>query len=149
MQIFGSKAAVRIKGDPSAMAARGIAVDDLASAIKGGTSTVGAGQFDAPSGTLLLSPHGQLDKAEAYDDLIVGTRNGAPVHLRDVAKASDSVQDERVRIAFWVKGHPVPGSAVVVALLRQAGANAVAVAKSVRDVLPSINQELPGLCASI
>ena len=118
MQIFGSKAAVRIKGDPSAMAARGIAVDDLASAIKGGTSTVGAGQFDAPSGTLLLSPHGQLDKAEAYDDLIVGTRNGAPVHLRDVAKASDSVQDERVRIAFWVKGHPVPGSAVVVALLR-------------------------------
>ncbi|TMA45428.1 MAG: efflux RND transporter permease subunit, partial [Deltaproteobacteria bacterium] len=144
VQIFGSKAAVRIKGDPSAMAARGISVDDLASAIKGGTSTVGAGQFDAPSGTLLLSPHGQLERAESYDDLIVGTRNGAPVHLRDVAKSSDSVQDERVRIAFWVKGHPVPGSAVVVALLRQAGANAVAVAKSVRDVLPSINQELPG-----
>jgi HAE1 family hydrophobic/amphiphilic exporter-1 len=144
VQIFGSKAAVRIKGDPSAMAARGISVDDLASAIKGGTSTVGAGQFDAPSGTLLLSPHGQLDKAEAYDDLIVGTRNGAPVHLRDVGKATDSVQDERVRIAFWVKGHPVPGSAVVAALFRQAGANAVSVAKSVRDVLPSINQELPG-----
>src|SRR5438045_5484353 len=126
------------------MAARGIAVDDLASAIKGGTSTVGAGQFDAPSGTLLLSPHGQLERAESYDDLIVGTRNGAPVHLRDVAKSSDSVQDERVRLAVWVKGHPVPGSAVVVALLRQAGANAVAVAKSVREVLPSINQELPG-----
>ena len=144
VQIFGSKAAVRIKGDPSAMAARGISVDDLAGAIKGGTSTVGAGQFDAPSGTLLLSPHGQLERAESYDDLIVGTRNGAPVRLRDVAKASDSVQDERVRIAFWVKGHPVPGSAVVVALLRQAGANAVAVAKSVREVLPSINQELPG-----
>src|SRR5207237_8098196 len=95
----------RLTGDPSAMAARGISVDDLAGAIKGGTSTVGAGQFDAPSGTLLLSPHGQLERAESYDDLIVGTRNGAPVRLRDVAKASDAVQDERGRIPFGVKGN--------------------------------------------
>src|SRR5438105_6538937 len=56
VNVFGSKSAVRIKADPSAMASRGISVDDLASAIKAGTSYTGAGQLDGPSGTTLLSP---------------------------------------------------------------------------------------------
>src|SRR5712671_5192021 len=56
VNVFGSKSAVRIKADPSAMAARAISVDALASSIKAGTSYTGAGQLDGPSGTTLLSP---------------------------------------------------------------------------------------------
>src|ERR1700694_5703221 len=144
VNVFGSKSAVRIKADPSAMAARGISVDDLAGAIKAGTSYTGAGQLDGPSGTTLLSPRGQLEGAESYDSLIVGTRNGAPVHLRDVASATETVQDERVKLLFWARGYDIPSATAVVAVTRQAGANAVEVAKSVRDLLPSINAELPG-----
>src|SRR6202790_46257 len=66
VSVFGSKSAVRIKADPSAMAARGISVDDLAAAIKAGTSYTGAGQLDGPSGTTLLSPRGQLERPESY-----------------------------------------------------------------------------------
>src|SRR5467141_1207823 len=144
VNVFGSKSAVRIKADPSAMAARGISVDDLAGAIKAGTSCTGAGQLDGPSGTTLLSPRGQLERPESYDSLIVGTRNGAPVYLRDVANATETVQDERVKLLFWARGYDIPSATAVVAVTRQAGANAVAVAKSVRDLLPSINAELPG-----
>src|SRR3954466_4652363 len=144
VSVFGSKSAVRIKADPSAMAARAISVDDLASAIKAGTSYTGAGQLEGPSGTTLLSPHGQLEGAESYESLIVGTRNGAPVYLRDVASATESVQDERVKLLFWARGYDIPSATTVVAVTRQAGANAVEVAKSVRDLLPSINAELPG-----
>src|SRR5216683_2310606 len=144
VNVFGSKSAVRIKADPSAMAARGISVDDLASAIKAGTSYTGAGQLDGPSGTTLLSPRGQLEGAESYDSLIVGSRNGAPVHLRDVATATETVQDERVKLLFWARGYDIPSATAVVAVSRQAGANAVEVAKSVRDLLPIINAELPG-----
>jgi len=144
VNVFGSKSAVRIKADPSAMAARGISVDDLAGAIKAGTSYTGAGQLDGPSGTTLLSPRGQLERPESYDSLIVGTRNGAPVYLRDVANATETVQDERVKLLFWARGYEIPSATAVVAVTRQAGANAVAVAKSVRDLLPSINAELPG-----
>ena len=45
---------------------------------------------------------------------------------------------------FWVRGYPPPLATVVVAVNRQAGANAVEVAKSVRDLLPLISAELPG-----
>jgi HAE1 family hydrophobic/amphiphilic exporter-1 len=144
VNVFGTKAAVRIKADPSAMWARGISVDDLAVAIKNGTSYTGAGQFDSAAGTALLRPQGQLDNAQAYGDLIVSSTNGAPVYLRDIAQARDSVQDERVNLQFWVRGYPVPSATVVVAVYRQAGANAVQVAKRVRDLLPLIGAELPG-----
>ncbi|HYV67431.1 MAG TPA: efflux RND transporter permease subunit [Myxococcales bacterium] len=144
VNVFGSKSAVRIKADPSTMASRDISVDDLAQAIKAGTSYAGTGQLDGPSGTTLLSPRGQLERPEAYESLIVGTRNGAPVYLRDVANATETVQDERVKLLFWARGYEMPSATAVVAVTRQAGANAVEVAKSIRDLLPSINAELPG-----
>jgi hydrophobic/amphiphilic exporter-1 (mainly G- bacteria), HAE1 family len=142
--VYGTKSAVRIKADPSKMWARNITVDDLVNAVKNGTSYVGAGQFDSPSGTHLLRPQGQLENAKGYGDLIVGSTNGAPVYLRDVATAKDSVQDERINMRFWARGYPPPSATVVVAVFRQAGANAVEVANSVRNLLPLIGQELPG-----
>ena len=144
VSVFGTKSAVRIKADPSAMWARGISVDDLAAAVKSGTSYTGAGQFDSKSGTTLLLPQGQLDSAEGYNNLIVGSSNGAPVYLRDVATARESVQDERLNMRFWARGYPIPGATVVLAVYRQAGANAVEVANSIRALLPAISAELPG-----
>jgi len=142
--VYGTKAAVRVKADPSKMWARSITVDDLAAAIRNATSYIGAGQFDSSAGTMLLDPKGQLATAEDYGKIIVATRNGAPVYLRDVAQLKDSVQDERINMRFWLRGYPVPSATVVVAVFRQAGSNAVEVAKSVRDLLPEISAELPG-----
>jgi len=144
VNVYGTKSAVRIKVDPSKMWARGISVDDLVTAVKNGTSYTGAGQFDSPSGTALLRPNGQLENAASYGNLIVSSTNGAPVYLRDVAQAEDAVQDERVRMKFWVRGYGEPAATVVVAVNRQAGSNVVEVAKSVRDLLPLIQAELPG-----
>lgn len=142
--VYGTKSAVRVKADPSKMWARSISVDDVTAAVRNGTSYVGAGQFDDAAGTALLRPKGQLEHAQEYGDLIVATRNGAPVYLRDVAQVKDSVQDERINMRFWLRGYPLPSATVVVAVFRQAGSNAVEVAKSIRDLLPVISQELPG-----
>jgi len=144
VNVFGTKSAIRIKADPSAMWARNISVDDLSTAVKNGTSYTGAGQFDAKSGTTLLRPQGQLDSAQAYSQLIVGSTNGVPIYLRDVATVRESVQDERLNMRFWARGYPVPAATVVLAVFRQAGANAVEVADSIRGVLPQISAELPG-----
>jgi HAE1 family hydrophobic/amphiphilic exporter-1 len=144
VNVFGAKSAIRIKADPAAMWARGISVDDLTAAVRNGTSTVGAGQLDDSAGTLLLRPQGQLDNAQEYRDLIVSSKNGSPVYLRDIARVVNSVQDERINMRFWVRGYPPPSATVVVAVNRQAGANAVEVAKSVRELLPLISAELPG-----
>ncbi|HEY1939064.1 MAG TPA: efflux RND transporter permease subunit [Candidatus Angelobacter sp.] len=143
VSVFGTRSAIRIKADPSAMAVRNTTLDDLTEAIKNGTNYTGAGQFDGPNRSFLLQPQGQLTTAEEYNNLIVGQTSGAPVYLKDVATATQGVQDERIDMRFWVRGHPEPHATVVVAVFRRAGVNAVDVAKSVRDMLPSIQSQLP------
>src|SRR5262245_20200450 len=144
VDVFGAKSAIRIKANPAAMWARGISVDDLTTAIRNGTSYTGAGQFDSAEGTALLRPQGQLDSPQGYSDLIINTRNGSPVYLRDVAEVRDSVQDERMDMRFWVKGYSVPTATVIIAVNRQAGANVVEVAENIRKLLPVVSAELPG-----
>src|SRR5207248_6732859 len=144
VNVFGTKSAIRIKARPDAMWARGITMDDLSAAIKAGTASTGAGQLDSSSGTAILRPQGQLETAEQYNHLIVGGTSGAPVYLRDVATAVESVQDERVNVRFWVRGYEVPSATVIVAVNRRAGANAVEVSKSIREVLAHVRSELPG-----
>ena len=141
--VYGTQSAVRIKAYPSAMAARNLTLDDLVTAVKTSTGYTGAGQFEGAHKSFLIQPQGQLSEASQYNDLIVGQRNGAPIYLKDVAAAKNSVQDERINMRFWVRGHHVPSATVVVAVFRRAGSNAVEVAKSVRDLLPSVQAQIP------
>lgn len=144
VMVYGTKSAIRIKADPSALASRGLTMDDLAAAIRQGTSYQGAGQMDGANRTFLLQPRGQLDTAEGYGNLIVGRQDGWPIYLRDVATAHEGNQDERVKMNFWVRGKHVPASTVVLAVFRQAGSNAVAVAQAVKALLPEVAMQLPG-----
>ncbi len=143
VQVYGTQSAVRVKADPSKLAVRGLTMDDLAKAIQNNTSYQGAGQFDGTHRTFLLQAQGQLDTAEQYNNLVIGFRNNAPIYLRDVATAVDTIQDERVKLQFWVRDHEVPTATVVMAVFRQAGANAVEVAKAVEDLIPTIKRTLP------
>jgi hydrophobic/amphiphilic exporter-1 (mainly G- bacteria), HAE1 family len=145
VNIYGVQAAMRIKADPAALASRGLTMDDLASAIKAGTVYSGAGQFDGAHRTFVLQPNGQIDQAEDYRNLIVArNQDGSPVHLRDVADVRQTVQDERLSRTFWIRGFNPPGSVVVLAVSRQAGANAVEVANSVKALFPELRASLPG-----
>ena len=141
--VYGAQSAVRIKADPSAMAARNLTIDELAAALKNGTSYTGAGQFDGEHHTFLLQPEGQLSEASQYEDLIVRQGNGGPVYLKDIATVENGLQDERISMRFWYRGHEVPAATVVVAVFRRAGSNAVEVAKSIRDLLPTVQAQLP------
>jgi len=143
VSIFGTPSAVRVKADPSKMAVRDITLEDLTNAVKNGTAYTGAGQFDGPHRSFLLQPQGQLMTADEYNNLIIGNTNGAPVYLKDVATAKQGVQDERIDMRVWVRGYHQPGANVFIGVYRRAGVNAVEVAKSVRDMLPSIQSQLP------
>src|ERR1044072_4906349 len=144
INVYGTKSAIRIKANPAAMVSRGISIDDLSNAVRSGTIYAGAGQLDSGSGTAILRPQGQLENAEQYSNLIVGGTGDAPVYLRDVADVKDSVQDERVNMRFWARGYDIPSATVIVAVNRRAGANAVEVAKSIREILPQVSAQLPG-----
>ncbi len=143
--IYGVQGAIRIKVDPGALASRDMTFDELATAIRSGTSYSGAGQFDGKNKSITLRPNGQVEDAEGYRNLIVKQgSNGSPVYLRDIAKVVDGVENERLSRHFFARDFKPPASVIVFAVSRQAGANAVAVAKSVRELLPQLQKELPG-----
>ncbi|MEY2601369.1 MAG: hypothetical protein QOJ36_688 [Verrucomicrobiota bacterium] len=145
VNIYGVQGAIRIKADPAALAARGLTMDDVANAIKAGTVYSGAGQFDGAHRSFVLQPNGQIDQAEDYRNLIVArNKDRSPVYLRDIAEVRQTVQDERTSRFFWVRGLNPPGSIVVLAVSRQAGANAVEVANSVKALFPELRASLPG-----
>jgi HAE1 family hydrophobic/amphiphilic exporter-1 len=145
VNIYGVQGAIRIKADPAALASRGLTMDDAANAIKAGTVYSGAGQFDGAHRTFVLQPNGQIDQAEDYRNLIVArNKDRSPVYLRDIAEVKQSVQDERMARFFWARGFNPPGSIVVLAVSRQAGANAVEVANSVKALFPELRASLPG-----
>ncbi len=143
VQVYGVKSAIRIKADPGALVTRNITFDELATAVRAGTSYSGAGQFDGKTMSMVLRPNGQLTDAEGYRNLIIAGGN-PPVYLRDVATVVDSIQDERLSRRFYARGFSPPASVIVLAVSRQAGANAVAVAQSVNDLMPQLRLELPG-----
>ncbi|MEP7078527.1 MAG: efflux RND transporter permease subunit, partial [Chthoniobacterales bacterium] len=145
VQVFGVKSAIRVKVDPGALVARNLAFDELSAAIRAGTSYSGAGQFDGKNQSVVLRPNGQIVDAEGYRNLVIARgKDNSPIYLRDVATVIDGVQDERLSRHFFARGFNPPASVIVFAVSRQAGANAVAVARSVRELLPQLRQELPG-----
>jgi len=145
VNVYGVKGAIRIKANPGALASRNLTLDDLSTAIKASTSYSGAGQLDGRTRSFVLRPNGQIGDAEGYRNIIVArARDNSPVYLRDVAEVIDGVQDERLSRHFFARGFNPPASTIVLAVSRQAGANAVAVAKSVTDLLPQLRLELPG-----
>jgi len=78
-----------------------------------------------------------LESAAAYRPLAVAYRNGAPVHLEEVARVNDSV--ENAKVAAWF----VDKRAIVLAVQRQPGANTVETVDAIRKVLPTFQASLP------
>jgi hydrophobic/amphiphilic exporter-1 (mainly G- bacteria), HAE1 family len=76
--------------------------------------------------------------------IVARNPNGSPVYLSDVADVRQSVEDERISRFFWMRGLNPPGAVVVLAVSRQAGANAVEVANSVKALFPEMRASLPG-----
>ncbi|MEB3286793.1 MAG: efflux RND transporter permease subunit [Vampirovibrionales bacterium] len=138
VSVYGSqKYAVRIQLDPLALNARGIGIDEVASAIQQGNSNLPVGTVYADERSYTLKANGQLLDADAYRNLIITYRNGGPVYLNDIATVIDSV--ENIRSASWFNGK----RAVVLAIQKQPGTNTLKVIQDIRAMLPVIENDLP------
>jgi HAE1 family hydrophobic/amphiphilic exporter-1 len=139
VSIFGQqKYAVRVQVDPDQLAIRGIGLDEVQRALAAASSNTPVGALSGPEMAATLQADTQRTKASAYDPLIIAYRNGAPVHLGDVARAIDGVEADKS--ANWFNG----GRAVTVAIFRQADANTVEVVNRIRELLPAFRADLPG-----
>jgi len=144
VSVYGARSAIRIKVDVNKLSSLGLTMTDVTNAVGQSTAYQGAGQFDGKYRTYLLRPNGQLTSPGEYQNVIIARPNGQPVYLKDVADVVQSVEDERINRNFWSRQYGEAGTEVVLAVSRQAGANAVEVAQRVKDLLPQFQKQLPG-----
>ncbi|HEX7513339.1 MAG TPA: efflux RND transporter permease subunit, partial [Candidatus Methylomirabilis sp.] len=138
VQVFGTqKYAVRVQVDPSAMASRGIGIDEVENAIAQGNVNLPTGNLDGHHQTVSVEASGQLFDAAAYRPLIVAYRNGSPVRLEELGRVVDSVENDKV--AGW----RTDTRAIVLAIQRQPGTNTVEVVDAIRELLPTFRAQLP------
>jgi HAE1 family hydrophobic/amphiphilic exporter-1 len=129
--------AVRVRAQSDMMNARNISMDELATALKAANSNSPLGILDGPNQTLTIQGNAQLMKASDFADLIVATRNGDPVRLKDVATVEDSYQS--VKSAGSYNGE----RSIVLLVQRQPNANTVEVVDAVRKLLPRFQAQVP------
>ncbi|MBC8108475.1 MAG: efflux RND transporter permease subunit, partial [Anaerolineae bacterium] len=138
VDVFGSqKYAVRVQVDPDALASRGIGIDEVRVALAQGNSNLPGGTINGASTAYTIKSNGQLTSADQFRPLIVAYRDGRPVRLQEIARVHDSV--ENVRSAGWFNGK----RSVILAVQRQPGSNTVDIVDGIRELLPSLQTQMP------
>src|SRR5436305_251571 len=138
VQVFGAqKYAVRIQLDPQQFATRGVGIDEVVNAVKSSNVNLPTGVLNGPFTAYTVQANGQLYRADDYKRITVAWRNGTPVHLEELGKVLDDVENNQA--AAWFKQQ----RGFILAVQKQPGTNAVEVSDRVRALLPTFRKEAP------
>jgi multidrug efflux pump len=133
----GALPSVRVDANPTQLAAYGLTLANLQSALSLQNENLAKGQIFNGIVTADILANDQISHAEDYKPLIVGFSNGAAVRLSDVAQVTDSVQN--IRAAGYLNGK----RAITMIIFRQPGANIIDTVDRIREELPSIKASIP------
>jgi hydrophobe/amphiphile efflux-1 (HAE1) family protein len=137
-RIFGQKPfAVHVQINPGALAARGLGLEDVRNALMTATVNRPKGTLEGAHQTFTIDTNDQLFDANAFKNVIVAYRNGAPVRLKDVGEIVDATQNER--IGAWYYDTPAEG----LAIQRQAGANTIQLVDTIKRWIPRLEESIP------
>ena len=133
----GVRPAVRIQADLARLAAYGLSLEDLRTAITGANQAGAKGSLDGVAQSYTIAANDQIALAANYRSVTLAYRNGAPVMVKDVADVVDGL--ENTRVGGWYQGRP----AVIIDIQRQPGANVVETVRRVRLELARLQGSMP------
>jgi multidrug efflux pump len=133
----GQRPAVRVQVNPGELAARGLNLAAVRSAIAAASVNQPKGSFDGPVRSVLMDANDQLRSPAEYRDLIIAWKDHAPLRLGDVARITQGAEDRR--LGAWADRLP----AVLINVQRQPGANVIEVVDRVQALLPQLSTSLP------
>jgi HAE1 family hydrophobic/amphiphilic exporter-1 len=138
VQVFGSqKYALRLYLDPAKLQQRGLSFTEVIQAVQAANANLPSGTLDGATRNYSVKAPVTLANAEDFGNIIVAYKDGAALRLKDLGRAEDGVENDKVRA--WFNGT----RAIVLAVQRQPGANTVEVADRIRAMLPQIEDDLP------
>ncbi|HVC62985.1 MAG TPA: efflux RND transporter permease subunit [Acetobacteraceae bacterium] len=129
--------AVRVELNPTALFKYGIGLEDVRAALASANANSPKGAIEFGGQHYQIYTNDQASHAADYRSLVIAYRNGAAVHLSNVADVEDSV--ENINNAGFANGKP----AVLVILFRQPGANIIDTVNSVKAAIPQLMAAMP------
>ena len=133
----GQRPAVRVQINPRALAAYGLAIDDLRTTLGNANVNTPKGNFDGPAQASTINANDQITDPSQYLSLVIAYRNGNPVRLSDVATVVSG--PENTKLGAWANTTP----AVILNVQRQPGANVIQVVNTIKTLLPQLTSTLP------
>jgi HAE1 family hydrophobic/amphiphilic exporter-1 len=138
VQFWGQQRyAVRVQIDPRKLVTKNVGFEDIEKAIKGGNTNLPTGSLNGPSKEIAIKTTGSLSSAQGYNDIVVAWRSGAPVRIRDVGRALDDVEQNKV--STWFDNE----QGMMMAVFRQPGSNTVAIVDEINRALPQLRTQIP------
>ena len=131
------KREIHIYVDPVRLEAYNLTIEQIASVVAAENRNIPGGSFDIGSDTYSLRVQGEFTSSDQMRDIVVGSRDGKNIFLRDVARIDDSLE-ERAQQTF---NNGVKGAMIVIQ--KQSGANSVEISNKVLKMLPSLQKRLP------
>jgi multidrug efflux pump len=133
----GQVPAVRVQADLRALSAYGLNIDDLRTTVANANVDTPKGNFDGPTRSYTINANDQLQNIDDYLGIVIAYKNGAPVHLGDVATVVNDSENDK--LGAWMNTTP----AVILNIQRQPGANVIAVVDGIKSLLPQLQSSLP------
>ncbi len=139
----GARPAVRIQVDPTALAAKGLMLEDVRTAITNANVNQAKGSFDGPLRASTIDANDQLQSAADYRGVVLAYKNGSPLRVSDIATVIDDA--ENVKLAAWsaTSSNPQPVPAIILNIQRQPGANVIQTVDRIKALLPQLQAGLP------
>ena len=135
----GLRRQIRVDLSKEKITALGLPVDRIVSVLRTENQNIPVGEINEGSLTYLVRSPGQFNNLDEIRNLVVLTRAGVPVYLRDIAEVRDGTED--FRQFTRVNGHP----GVQMRITKQSGENTVAISEAVHREVARINREVPGI----
>ena len=131
------KREVQVFVDPNKLEAYNLTVEQISQALAYENRNTPAGNIDIGSNTYAVRVEKEFKSAKEMLDVVVGTFQGTPVYLKDVARVNDGEQ-ERLQKVF---SNGIQGA--MITIQKQTDANSVQVSKGVKKELAKIEKTLP------
>ena len=128
--------AVRVQANPAALAAHGIALEDVRNAIANATVNQAKGNLENAHQQARSTPTTSCSTPPRYQNIIVAYRNGAPVKLQDIARWSTPPSP---RNGAWYNGK----RSELLLIFRQPGANTVEIVDRIKAMMPRLLASIP------
>ncbi len=131
------KPAIRIQLDPAKLYAAGLSLEEVRLPLSITTVNRPKGNVDGATRSFTIYTNDQLTNADAWNDVIVAYRNGAPVRVRDIGSAVPGPEDAKK--AAWATGK----RGVFLVVYKQPGANVIDTVDAIKAELPRLQAAMP------